>query len=205
MKTKIKSLLEAEAKAVQNIPLDNPFSKVLSVIHKSQKKHGKLVITGVGKAGDVGRKIASTFNSAGISSVFLSPLDARHGDLGLIGARDVLFLISNSGKTNEITELIALARALHKSIPVICLTGNKESPLARSADLVLWTGNPKEICPLNLTPTSSVLAMLAIADVLTVLSIEARKYTAVEYRKRHHSGYLGASAAKKAKLERSRK
>lgn len=205
MKTKIKSLLDAEAAAVQNIPLSNPFSKVLSVIHKSQKRHGKLVITGVGKAGDVGRKIASTFNSAGVSSVFLSPLDARHGDLGLIGTQDVLFLISNSGKTSEITELITLARALHKTIPIICLTGDEKSPLARAADLVLYTGDPKEICPLNLTPTSSVLAMLAIADVLTVLSIESRKYSAAEYRKRHHSGYLGTLAATKANNERSRK
>lgn len=196
MESKIKKLLDAEAAAVQNIPLSNPFLKVLSVIHKSQRKHGKLVVTGVGKAGDVGRKIVSTFNSAGISSVFLSPLDARHGDLGLIGARDVLFLISNSGKTNEITELIALARRLHKNIPVICLTGNEKSPLARLADLVLWTGNPREVCPLNLTPTSSVLAMLAIADVLTVLSIEARNYTAADYKKRHHSGYLGTKAGR---------
>lgn len=195
----IKKLLDAEAAAIQNVPLSNPFSKVLREIHKSQKQHGKLIVTGVGKAGDVGRKIVSTFNSAGISSVFLSPLDARHGDLGLIGERDVLFLISNSGKTNEITELIILARALHSKIKIICLTGNQNSPLAQGADYVLWTGSPKEICPLNLTPTSSVLAMLAIADVLTVLSIELRKYTAAEYKKRHHSGYLGLSAARKTR------
>jgi arabinose-5-phosphate isomerase len=205
MNTNIQSLLDAEARAVQNVPLSNPFTQVLSVIHKSQKRHGKLVVTGVGKAGDVGRKIVSTFNSAGISSVFLSPLDARHGDLGMIGPRDVLFLISNSGKTNEITELIFLTRALHTKIPIICLTGNEKSPLASSADYVLWTGNPKEICPLNLTPTSSVLAMLAIADVLTVLSIESRKYTAAEYKKRHHSGYLGTRAAKKTKREQLKK
>lgn len=194
MKSEIKEILDAEAEAVRNVPVTNPYQKVLTVIHKSQKQHGKLIVTGVGKAGDVGRKIVSTFNSAGISSAFLSPLDARHGDLGLIGARDVLFLISNSGKTNEITELIALARALHKQIKVICLTGNQTSPLAQSADYVLWTGNPKEVCPLHLTPTSSVLAMLAIADVLTVLSIEARNYTAAEYKKRHHGGYLGKKA-----------
>ncbi len=196
MKQKILEILNAEADAVRNVPLSNPYLKVLSVIHRSQKRHGKLVVTGVGKAGDVGRKIVSTFNSAGISSVFLSPLDARHGDLGLIGAHDVLFLISNSGKTADITELVSLARALHKKIPTVCLTGSKSSPLARTADLVLYTGNPKEVCPLNLTPTASVLAMLAIADVLTVLSIEARNYTATDYKKRHHSGYLGARAGR---------
>lgn len=196
MEAKIRSLLDAEAEAVRGVPIDNPFTQVLRTIHASQKKHGKLVVTGVGKAGDVGRKIVSTFNSAGISSVFLSPLDARHGDLGLIGAHDVLLLISNSGKTNEITELVRLARALHPHVPTISLTGNRQSPLARAADLVLFTGAPREICPLSLTPTSSVLAMLAIADVLTVLSIESRKYTAREYAKRHHGGYLGGRAAK---------
>lgn len=202
MKNKIKAILDAEADAVRNVPLSNPYQKVLSVIHQSQKRHGKLVVSGVGKAGDVGRKMVSTFNSAGISSVFLSPLDARHGDLGLIGKHDVLLLISNSGKTREITELVTLARALSPTLPTICLTGNSRSPLARTADFVLYTGNPKEVCPLSLTPTASVLAMLAIADVLVVLSIEARNYTAQEYKKRHHGGYLGARALRAARAKK---
>ena len=189
-------LLEAEAAGILNIPLDNPYQQVIALLHATAKRHGKVVVTGVGKAGDVGRKIVSAWNSTGISAVFLSPLDARHGDLGLIGAHDMLFLISNSGKTTEITELVHLARRLHPNIKSVCLTGNPRSPLANAADLVLSTGNPKEICPLGLTPTTSVLAMLAIADVLTVLSMKSRKYSAAEYQKRHHSGYLGKKAKK---------
>jgi arabinose-5-phosphate isomerase len=168
-------------------------------LHTTAGKHGKVVVTGVGKAGDVGRKIVSAFNSTGVSAVFLSPLDARHGDLGVIGAHDLLFLISNSGKTSEITELVTLARRLHPKIKTVCLTGNPRSPLARAADYVLATGNPKEVCPLGLTPTTSVLAMLAIADVLTVLSMKSRNYSPREYQLRHHGGYLGRKAKKLAR------
>ena len=202
MKAKIVAILEAEACAVRSVPLDNPYEKVLKVIHTAEKKKGRLIVTGVGKAGDVGRKIVSTFNSVGIPSLFLSPLDARHGDLGIVGPNDALFLISNSGKTNEIVELVHLARELHAHIPTICLTAHADSPLGKSVDYVLRTGNPKEVCPLGLTPTSSVLAMLAVADVLTVLSMEQRKYSADQYRKRHHSGYLGKKAVRMAKSKR---
>jgi arabinose-5-phosphate isomerase len=195
----VAKILEAEARGVLGVPLDNPYEQVIALLHATAKAHGKVVVTGVGKAGDVGRKIVSAWNSTGISAVFLSPLDARHGDLGVIGAHDMLFLISNSGKTTEITELVALAHRLHPRIKTVCLTGNPRSPLARAADLVLATGNPKEVCPLGLTPTTSVLAMLAIADVLTVLSMTARRYSPADYQKRHHSGYLGSKAKKLAK------
>jgi len=195
----VRRLLEAEAAAILCIPVDNPFDKVVVALHRTLKKHGKVVVTGVGKAGDVGRKIVSAWNSTGIPSVFLSPLDARHGDLGVIGPRDMLFLISNSGKTSEITELVRLARRLHPAITTVCLTGNPSSPLARAADHVLSTGNPKEICPLGLTPTTSVIAMLAIADVLTVLSMQRRQYSPAEYHLRHHGGYLGKKAKRLSK------
>lgn len=199
MKSSIRQILETEAAGVLGVPLDNPFDKVIALLHATSKKHGKVVVTGVGKAGDVGRKIVSAWNSTGISAIFLSPLDARHGDLGVIGKHDLLFLISNSGKTSEITELVALARRLHPKIKTICLTGNPTSPLAKAADYTLRTGNPKEVCPLGLTPTTSVLAMLAIADVLTVLSMQSRRYSPAEYQKRHHGGYLGKKAKKMAK------
>ena len=198
-KSDIKKILEAEAAGVLSVPLDNPFDKVVRLLHQTAKAHGKVVVTGVGKAGDVGRKIVSAWNSTGVPSIFLSPLDARHGDLGVIGPKDLLFLISNSGRTTEITELITLARRLHPRIKVVCLTGNPASPLARASGLVLATGNPKEVCPLGLTPTTSVLAMLAIADVLTVLSMQSRRYSATEYHKRHHGGYLGKKAKKLSK------
>jgi arabinose-5-phosphate isomerase len=194
----ISKILRQEAEAILAIPADNPYTQVVSLMHAARKKHGKVVVSGVGKAGDIGRKIVSTFNSTGVSALFLSPLDARHGDLGVIGPHDLLFLISNSGRTTEITELIALARRIHP-LKVVCLTGNPRGPLARAADFVLATGNPKEVCPLGLAPTTSAIAMLAIADVLTVLSMEARKYSPREYQLRHHSGYLGKKAKRIAK------
>ena len=181
------------------MPLTNPYHKALAIIHAAHKKHGALVVTGVGKAGDVGKKVVSTFNSIGIKSVFLSTLDARHGDMGVVGPHDALLLISNSGKTTEITELLKLTRKLHKDIKSICITSHPSSPLGKSVDVVLSTGNPHEVCPLGLTPTTSVITMLVIADILTVLSIKERKYSAADYHKRHHGGYLGKKAKRLAK------
>jgi arabinose-5-phosphate isomerase len=195
----VKEILYAESAAVMTVPTDNPYHEALDIIHATQKKHGRLVVSGVGKAGDVGKKIVSTFNSTGIPSLFLSPLDAKHGDLGVIGPNDALFLISNSGKTTEIVELVALAKNLHPKIKTICLTSNKASALGASVDVVLDTGNPKELCPFGLTPTTSVIAMLVVADILVVLSMKERDYTVAEYHKRHHGGYLGAKAKKMSK------
>ena len=203
IESEVAELLRLEADAILNVPLSNPYKKALFLIHGVNKRGGRVFVTGVGKAGDVGRKVVSTFNSTGIISSFLSPLDAAHGDLGALSARDLLFVITNSGKTTEIINLITLARRVHKSISIICLTGNPLSPIAKTADLVLSTGCPEEICPLGLTPTTSVIAMLAITDVLTVLSMRERGFSAEEYYLRHHSGYLGSKAkqiARKRKI-----
>lgn len=192
----IHTILKTEAEAILSLPADNPYDQVVQLLGKTVKARGHLVVSGVGKAGDVGRKIASTFNSTGVNSVFLSPLDAQHGDLGVIHDNSVLFVISNSGKTREILELITLAKRMHPRLRTIALTGDKKSPVAQASDLVLSTGCPKEVCPIGLTPTTSVIAMLALADVLTVLSMKARKFTARDYAKRHHGGYLGTKAKK---------
>ena len=191
---RVEEILESEAAGILAIPKDNPYQEVLRILHQTVKKRGKVVVTGVGKAGDVGRKIVSTFNSTGVSAVFLSPLDARHGDLGVVGPHDMLFLISNSGKTTEITELIELVKKVYRDVQTVCLTGNPKSPLAKTADYILDTGCRDEVCPLGLTPTTSVITMLAVADVLTVLSMEERGYSSKEYYQRHHSGYLGKKA-----------
>ncbi len=192
----VREIIAVERLAIEGIPLDNPYKKVLRLIHSSQKKSGRLIVSGVGKAGDVGRKIVSTFNSTGINAFFLSPLDAAHGDLGALHKNDVLFLISNSGKTREVLELTKLARKLYPRIETVGLTGSTKSPLAKEVDEVLFTGAPKEACPLGLTPTSSAIAMLVIADILTILSIEERNFTVEQYRLRHHGGYLGKKARK---------
>ncbi len=195
----IAQILLDEAEGVMGVPTDNPYHHALDIIHATNKKHGRLIVSGVGKAGDVGRKIVSTFNSTGISSLFLSPLDAKHGDLGVVGPHDALFLISNSGKTTEIVELVTLARNLQPKIKTICLTSNRSSELGSRVDVVLYTGAPRELCPFGLTPTTSVIAMLVIADILTVLSMQERKYSPAEYHKRHHGGYLGKKAKKLSK------
>lgn len=196
IRSRVEEILKAEAKGVMSIPTDNPYLEVLKIFHSSIKKHGKIVVTGVGKAGDVGRKIVSTFNSTGLNSIFLSPLDARHGDLGVIGKNDTMLLISNSGKTNEIVELISLVHNMHPEIKTICLTANPKSPLAKESDHILSTECRAEVCPLGLTPTTSVITMLVVADILTVLSMEERGYSPEEYQLRHHSGYLGKKAKK---------
>lgn len=202
---RVEEILQAEAKGILAIPKDNPYAEVVKALHRSHKKHGKIIVTGVGKAGDVGRKIVSTFNSTGLSAVFLSPLDARHGDLGVIGKHDVLFLISNSGKTSEIVELVTLVETLSPTVNTVCLTSRADSPLARASDYVLTTGCTSEVCPLGLTPTTSVITMLAVADIVTVLSMEARNYSPREYHLRHHSGYLGKKAKTMAKKQPSKK
>lgn len=150
-----------------------------------------MVISGVGKAGQLAKKMAVTFCSIGLPSVFLHPLEAQHGDLGLLGNNDVVLLISNSGKTREILELEELAKQLLPSLKIISLTGKQYSPLAEKSDLVLWTGDPEEVCSLGLTPTTSTTVMSVIGDVLAVLVVKLSAYSAQDYALRHHSGYLG--------------
>jgi arabinose-5-phosphate isomerase len=127
MLTMIQDILKAEAEAILNIPAENPFVDCVSLFLSIKHKGGKVVIAGVGKAGEIGKKIAVTFCSVGMQSVFLHPLDAQHGDLGLLHENDVLLLISNSGKTREIIELEILAKRLHPEIKIITLTGKLES------------------------------------------------------------------------------
>ena len=195
----IRSLLDMEAHAVSSVPADNPYHEAVALMHKAVMSHGTVVVSGVGKAGDIGRKISSTLNSVGMRSVFLHPLEAAHGDLGGVHKNSVLLALSNSGKTREIDELVFLARKLHKGLKVIAITGHKNSPVARAANLVLHTGNPKEIEPMNLVPTTSSVVMLVIGDILTVLSMEKRRLTSREYQKHHHGGYIGKRVKKLAR------
>jgi len=138
--------------------------------------------------------MAVTFCSVGLPSVFLHPLEAQHGDLGLLHQNDILLLISNSGQTREVLELEILAKRLIPALKIIAITGKKHSPLTNKSDFVLWTGDPPEVCPLGLTPTTSTTAMTVIGDVLAVLVVQMSGYGAKEYALRHHSGYLGSKA-----------
>lgn len=192
MKERIEKILKAEAAAIENIPVSDSYSKVIDLLFEHiHKRKGKLIASGMGKAGQIAFSIATTFSSTGTPAVFLHPSDSQHGDLGVIQEEDVLLLISNSGKTREILELYKLSKNLNENIPVIVITGHSNSPLGELADVVISTGNPKEVCPLDLTPTTSTSVMAVIGDVLVVLMMEKIGFTKEEYAKRHHGGYLG--------------
>jgi arabinose-5-phosphate isomerase len=197
----IKQLLQIESEAIQNIPVSDAYEKAIAIIkERVHQLKGKLVASGMGKAGQIAQNIATTFSSTGTPAVFLHPSDAQHGDLGVIQPNDVLFLISNSGKTREILELVELAENLHPNLPLIVITSNKESQLASLADVCLETGNPKEVCILGLTPSTSTTVMTVIGDVLVVMMMKQIGFSNEEYAKRHHGGYLGDKSRKQAGL-----
>jgi arabinose-5-phosphate isomerase len=189
----IQSILISESDAIQNIPINEyDYEMAVNVIDTHvHNLGGKLVTSGVGKAGEVARNLATTFCSTGTSAVFLHPGEAQHGDLGILQGKDVLLIISNSGETRELIELIELKDELFQSIPVILITSTLNSPLANKADSILLTGDPKEVCPLGLTPTTSTTTMSVIGDILVVLMMKQIEFTAEAYYKRHHGGYLG--------------
>lgn len=189
----LKEILRKEAEAIQNIPLTENYEKAIDLILKQvHQKNGKLVCSGMGKAGQIASNMATTFSSTGTPAYFLHPSEAQHGDLGLLCRNDLMLLISNSGKTREIIELISLARVLVPDIRFIVITSDPESPLAKSSDVCLLTGNPEEVCFLGLTPTTSTTVMTVIGDLLVVETMKQIQFSAGDYAKRHHGGYLGA-------------
>ena len=197
MKDLIKKYIEEEVKAIKNIPIDGKIENVVKIIYqKVHLENGKVIISGMGKAGQIGMNIATTLSSTGTPAAFIHPSEAQHGDLGLIQKNDVLILISNSGKTREIIEFQELANKLHNNLNVIALTGDLNSPLAKVSDECLFTGNPKEICPLGLTPTTSTTVMTVVGDILVVSMMKKINFSKKDYAKRHHSGYLGEKARK---------
>ena len=177
----IQSILQREANAILNIPISDAFEKAISlIVEQVHRKKGKLVTSGMGKAGQIAMNIATTFCSTGIPSVFLHPSEAQHGDLGVLQENDLMLVISNSGKTREILELLVLASRLQP-----------DSQLAQSADVCLFTGAPAEVCPLGLTPTTSTTLMTVIGDILVVGTMKATGFDSSQYALRHHGGYLG--------------
>ncbi len=192
MNNKVSEIFKREARAIESIPVSDSYEQVIEVIFNGvHKKGGKVITSGMGKAGQIAHNIATTFSSTGTPSVFLHPSEAQHGDLGVLQENDVLLAISNSGKTREIIELIDLKNNLYPQVPVIVITGAEKSPLALKADIVISTGAPAEVCPLGLTPTTSTTVFTVIGDVLVVLMMEKIGFTADDYSKRHHGGYLG--------------
>ena len=191
MLDEIRNIFLHEAQAIMNIPVTDAFDKALDGIYQSVHLNGgKVVVSGMGKAGQIAVGIATTFSSTGTPAVWLHPADAQHGDLGIVSKNDILLLISNSGKTREIIELVTLAKELWTQIPIIVITGNPNSELARLADVCIDTGNPAEVCSLGMSPTTSTTVMSAIGDALVVQMMKRIGFSKADYALRHHGGYL---------------
>lgn len=200
MKQEIEKIFRAEADAIRDIPVSGEYEKVIELIYRSvHQNNGKVIASGMGKAGEIANNIATTFSSTGTPAVFLHPSDAQHGDLGIIQKNDVLLVISNSGKTREILELVELARNLHPRLPYVVITGNPAGELCKQSEAVIDTGRPAEVCILGLAPTTSTTVMTVIGDALVVLMEKKIGFTHEEYNKRHHGGYLGQKSRKAIK------
>ena len=192
---KVNEVLRHEAEAIRNIPVTGAFEEATLLIHRHvHELGGKLVTSGLGKAGEIAQNISTTFSSTGTPAVFLHPAEAQHGDLGVIQPNDVMLLVSNSGETREVLELVDLAKRLYADIPLVVITANAESNLAGFAQVCLLTGDPAEVCPLGLSPTTSTTVMTVIGDALIVLMMEKIGFSNEEYAKRHHGGYLGSKS-----------
>lgn len=179
---------EAEAAAVRNLSnlLTDDFAKAVEAILKCT---GKVVVTGMGKSGIIGKKIAATLASTGTPSFFLHPGEAYHGDLGMISSNDIVLAIANSGQTDEILRLIPFMQ--NNGNTIIAMTGNSESTLAKNAHLNLNIAVEREACPLNLAPTSSTTAMLVMGDALAIALMKVRGFRAEDYAVFHPGGSLG--------------
>ncbi len=177
---------EAEA-LLELIPkLDGQFDEAVDLIYRCK---GKVIVTGVGKSGHIGAKIAATFSSTGTPSFFINPLDVYHGDLGVMTKDDVVLAISNSGQTDELLRFIPMV--LHMQIPIIGMSGNPQSLLAKYSTCHINVSVKKEACPLNLAPTSSTTATLAMGDALAVALIEKRNFLPQDFAQFHPGGELG--------------
>ena len=191
MKTSIELAIQCfkdEAAAVIGLTekLDGGFEQAVELMYNCK---GKVIVTGVGKSGHIGAKIAATLSSTGTPSFFINPLDVFHGDLGVMTPDDVVLAISNSGQTDELLRFIPMV--LHMQIPIIGMSGNPESLLAKYSTCFLNVGVEKEACPLNLAPTSSTMAQMAMGDALAVALIEKRHFQPRDFAQFHPGGELG--------------
>ena len=187
---RIKAILAAEAAAITAVDVNGAFERAIALLEDCP---GKIVSTGMGKAGYIAHKFSATLCSTGTPAVFVHPGEAAHGDLGLISGGDCIVAFSTSGKTREVLELIELSRHLG-SEKVIGITSHPESELRPLCDVVLDMGEIIEPCPLGLTPTASMAVMSAIGDALALVLMERKGVSKRDYGLRHHGGYLGAKA-----------
>ena len=180
--------LDIEAAALQGLKarLDERFVRAVEMMLQVK---GRVVVTGMGKSGHIGRKIAATLASTGTPAMFVHPAEASHGDLGMIKVVDVVLAISNSGESDELVAILPVLK--RQGVPLIAMTGGLQSSLARHADVVLDSSVEKEACPLNLAPTASTTAQLALGDALAVALLDARGFKPEDFARSHPGGSLG--------------
>jgi len=183
-----KDVLKIEARSISQLvdKIDNNFYRAVNLICKSK---GRVIITGIGKSGLIGRKIVATLTSTGTPALFLHPVEDIHGDLGIVTKEDILLAISNSGETSELMPIINSIRRI--GAPIIAFTGGMSSTLARLSDIVIDVSVEKEACPFGLAPTSSSTAALAIGDALAVVLIDEKQFKERDFYKFHPGGNLG--------------
>ena len=186
---------EIEALRMMEDQLDDSLCKALDVM---QKTTGRVIITGMGKSGHIGSKIAATLASTGTPSFFVHPGEASHGDLGMLTASDSVVAISNSGETKELSDIIIYCKRY--GIPLIAITKNPDSALGRAGDVLLKLPDDGEACPLGLAPTSSTTATLVLGDILAVCMLERKGFSKTDFRQRHPGGKLGAFLQKVSDL-----
>lgn len=195
-----RSILEAEAQAILSVRarLSTDFDRALSLV---QVCTGSVVTTGIGKAGFIAQKLSATLASTGVPSFFMHPTEAAHGDLGRLRPGDLMVALSNSGATEELVRLLPLFKRM--KLPVLALTGDRASPLAAQADVVLDIGPVAEACPLGLVPTASTAALLALSDALAMTLLKIRPFTHDAYAALHPAGKLGRAALRVGDVMRS--
>lgn len=186
---------EVEALRMMEDGLDENLSKALNIL---QSIKGRVIVTGMGKSGHIGSKIAATMASTGTPSFFVHPGEASHGDLGMLTQDDAVIAISNSGETKELSDIIIYCKRY--GIPLISITKNPDSALGRAGDVLLKLPNDGEACPLGLAPTSSTTATLVLGDVLCVALLERKGFTKTDFRQRHPGGKLGSFLQKVSDL-----
>jgi arabinose-5-phosphate isomerase len=188
---KARRVIQLEIDELQRLHarIDDRFAQAIDLLLACVRSRGKLIVCGVGKSGSIGRKLAATLNSTGATTVLLDVGDALHGDLGVIDPGDLAILLSYSGETSELLNLLPHLKRF--SIPVIAITGGLHSTLAKNADVVLDVHVTQEACPLNLAPTSSTTTMLVLCDALAMALLEARGFQAEDFAKLHPGGTLG--------------
>ena len=183
-----REVLEIEAKAISDLVdrLDEQFTRAVDVLMKCR---GRVVVSGMGKSGHIARKMASTLASTGTPAFFVHPAEASHGDLGMVTHDDVFIALSNSGTSDELLAIIPILK--RQGAKLIAMTGNSRSALAREADVHLYAGAEKEACPLNLAPTASTTAALALGDALALAVMQEKGFTRDEFAASHPGGALG--------------